>query len=156
MTVRIFVAFDVENDQDLCDRMQAGSGSQGVFEVAARSQGGELTPLWEQKTHARIAGVDQVVVACGEHTDGCEQVAAELRIARELGKPVILLWSRRETMCKKPSGARPVDSMYSWTPEVLRDQLLANQRKALGESVPERLKRVVPTPPTSPVPDAKG
>ena len=86
-------------------------------------------------------------MVCGEHTHESERVAAEFRMAREQGKPVILLWSRREGMCKKPDGARPADTMYSWTPDILRDQLLANQRKALPVRVPERLKRQSPPAP---------
>ncbi len=127
MTLRIFVAFDVDHDQDLCDRMHASSGSPGIFEVSGRSQNGAMTEPWKQRTQAQIAAADQVVVVCGEHTDESERVATELRMAREQGKPVILLWSRREGMCKKPIGSRPADSMYSWTSDVLQEQLLANQ-----------------------------
>ena len=147
MTVRIFVAFDVDHDQDLCDQMLASSGSQGIFEVSGRSQDGAMTEPWQHRTKGQIAAADQVVVACGEHTDESERVATELHMAREQEKPVILLWSRREGMCKKPVGARPDDSMYSWTPDILRDQLLANERKTLPVRVPERLKRQTPPAP---------
>jgi len=147
MTVRIFVAFDVDHDQDLCDQMLASSGSQGIFEVSGRSQDGAMTEPWQHRTKGQIAAADQVVVACGEHTDKSERVATELHMAREQEKPVILLWSRREGMCKKPVGARPDDSMYSWTPDILRDQLLANERKTLPVRVPERLKRQTPPAP---------
>ncbi len=144
MTVRIFVAFDVDYDQDLSDRMQASSGSQAIFEVSGCSENGVMTGPWQQRTQAQISVADQVVVVCGEHTDESERVATELRLAREQEKPVILLWSRREGMCKKPLGARPTDSMYSWTPDFLHEQLVANRRKAVAVSVPQRLKRVTP------------
>ena len=147
MTIRIFVAYDVDHDQDLCDRMLVSSGSQGIFEISGRSHGGAMTEPWQQKTQARIAAADQVVVVCGEHTDKSERVATELGMAREQELPVILLWSRREGMCKKPSGTRPADSMYGWTPDVLREQLLANQRKARALRVPQRLKRMTPPEP---------
>ncbi len=146
MTHRIFVAYDLEHDRDLCDRLQESSGNQGVFVVSGGSQGGEMTESWERRTHTQIAAAEQVVIVCGEHTDECVRIATELRIAKELEKPIVLLWARREAMCKKPSGTHANDSMYSWTPDVLRDQLVANQRKAQPPVVPERLKRVVPAP----------
>lgn len=151
MTVRIFVAFDVDHDKDLCDQLIESSKHQGVFEVSGRSRKDALPEPWQQKTQALIAAADQVVVVCGEHTDESERVSAEFRMAREQGKPVLLLWSRREAMCKKPLGARPDDSMYSWTPDILRDQLLANQRKSMPVRVPDRLKRQAP-----PVPKTEG
>lgn len=141
MTVRIFVAFDVEHDRDLFDRMVASAGTQGGFEVCGHSHGGEICDAWQHRTATQIAEAEQVVVVCSAHTDACERVAAELQIARQQSKPVVLLWSRRESECKKPAGARPDDSMYSWTPEILRDQLLLNQRKSLSSRVPDALKR---------------
>ena len=151
MTLRVFVAFDVDHDKDLFDLLLESSRHQGVYEVSGRSRSDAISDPWQQKTQALIAAADQVVVVCGEHTDQSERVSAEFRLAREQGKPVLLLWSRREAMCKKPVGARPDDSMYSWTADILRDQLLANQRKAMPVRVPDRLKRQTP-----PVPKAEG
>ncbi len=141
MTVRIFVAFDADHDQDLFDRMVASSRRQETFEISGRSQNSAMPEPWQQRTQGQVAAADQVVVVCGEHTDKSERVAIELRIAQEQGKPVILLWSRRESMCKKPLGARPADSMYSWTDDALRERLIANKRKAHAARVPQRLKR---------------
>ena len=151
MTIRVFVAFDVDHDKNLYDRMHANSRKQMIFEISGRSDNGEMTESWLKRTQAQISAADQVVVVCGEQTDESERVASELQMAREQEKPVILLWSRREGMCKRPSGARPTDSMYSWTPDILREQLLGNQRKAVAASVPQRLKRVTP-----PAPKAEG
>ncbi len=151
MTLRIFVAFDVDHDKDLCDQLLESAQHQRAFEVSGRSRNDAISEPWQRKTQALIAAADQVVVVCGEHTDESERVSAEFRMAREQGKPILLLWSRREAMCKKPVGARPDDSMYSWTPDILRDQLLANQRKAMPVRVPDRLKRQTP-----PVPEAEG
>jgi hypothetical protein len=144
MLTRIFVSFDVDHDQDLCDEMIATSGNLGIFEVCGRSLDAAMHEPWKRKTHGQIAAADQVVVVCGEHTDDSERVEAEVRMAHEQDKPVILLWSRREAMCKRPAGSRNTDSMYSWTLDILRDQLLANQRKALPTRVPEALKRQSP------------
>ena len=79
-----------------------------------------------------IQGADQVVVICGVHTELSGRMAAELRIAQEQGRPYVLLWGRREPMCKKPTTARPADSMYSWTPEILRNQILMHRRLSAG------------------------
>jgi hypothetical protein len=68
-------------------------------------------------------------------------VAAELRIAREEGKPYLLLWGRRELMCTKPEGAKPSDAMYSWTRDILESQLSATLRNAGPLEVPESCKR---------------
>ncbi|MAE95450.1 MAG: hypothetical protein CL910_12385 [Deltaproteobacteria bacterium] len=148
MTFRIFLAFDVEHDQDLCDGIRANSGTQGVFEVAATSRGGEITEPWKKKAREQISATDQFVVACSEHTAASDHIAEEFRCAIEEEKPIVLLWSRREAMCTKPAGAKPTDVMYSWTPDILREQLVANQRKSEQPKVPERLKHSASSPPS--------
>ena len=145
MTFRIFVAFDVDHDQDLCDEILASGGSQRAFEVSGRSERGATGAAWERRAEGQISRADQFVVVCGEHTDESERVATELRIAREQEKPVVLLWSRREAMCKQPAGPALTETMFSGTPEILRDQLVANQRKALPTRVPDRLKKQGPS-----------
>jgi len=68
-------------------------------------------------------------VICGEHTDDSRRVSAELKIAQEEHKPYVLLWGRREKMCKKPQGARAIDGMYGWTAGVLERQLADGLRR---------------------------
>ena len=146
MSIHIFVAFDMEHDQDLCDEIVASARGKAIFEISGTSESHSTPEAWAEKTLARIAATEQVVVVCGEHTDASVSVAAELRMAQEENKPVILLWSRREVMCKKPVSALPADNMYSWTPDILGDQLTANRRSALKMPVPKRLKRQNPRP----------
>ena len=112
-----------------------------MFEVTGRSESRASPDDWARLTRVRIAAADQVVVVCGEHTDSSVSMSAELRMAREAEKPVTLLWCRRESMCKKPLGALPNESMFSWTPDILRAQLAANRRLAQRRDVPARLKR---------------
>jgi hypothetical protein len=88
-----------------------------------------------------MAAADEVIMICGEHTDSSQRMAAELNIAREVGKPYLLVWGRRESMCKKPVGARPTDTMYSWTRDILRAQISATLRGTQPLQVPDRLKR---------------
>ena len=80
----------------------------------------------------KIREADQVIVICGEHTELSGRVAAELRVAQEEDRPYVLLWGRREPMCKKPWTAKPSDTMYSWTPEILQNQIFMQRRLATG------------------------
>jgi hypothetical protein len=57
-------------------------------------------------------------------------VSAELAIAQAEEKPYVLLWGRRESMCKKPKGARADDGIYSWAPGVLEQQVTEGMRRA--------------------------
>ena len=136
--VRVFLSFDLEHDRDLNDQLLAQSGKRTVFAIADRSEDGAITDPWTQRARTRICASDEVVVLCGEHTDGSSRMSAELRIAQEEKKPYVLVWGRRERMCKKPKGARSGDAMYSWTPEILEDQITSLIR-ARPEPRPRRL-----------------
>jgi hypothetical protein len=140
--IRIFVSFDGDHDADLHDRLHAQSVSRGsAFEFSAHSQGGTMSETWATTSRNRIRAADEVVVICGEHTNASPRVAAELRIAREEGKPYLLLWGRRELMCTKPEGAKPTDAMYSWTRDILESQISATLRNSNPLQVPESCKR---------------
>lgn len=137
---RVYVAYDRVHDTDLRDRLLAEARRSSLFAVAACSDAsapGDRDALVREQ----IAGVDAVIVICGERTDECAGVSEELRISREEGKPHLLLWGRRSSMCKLPAGARPDDSIYGWTPEVLRAQLQLFARAR--REVPERLRRTL-------------
>jgi hypothetical protein len=69
-------------------------------------------------------------------------VSEELRIAQEENKPYFLLWGRREIMCTRPFSAKAKDSMYSWTREILHDQIILTLRSAQIQEVPEDCKRI--------------
>ena len=142
VNVRVFVSFDLENDADLRDRLAAEATRQtSGFEVVARSEAGPVTETWDTSVRRRMAQVDEVVVICGEHTEGSLPVSAELRIAQEEKKPYFLLWGRRERMCTKPSAAKPSDGMYSWTWEILRSQIHTTLRNSRPLEVPESCRK---------------
>jgi hypothetical protein len=141
--LRIHVSFDLENDRDLHDRLREES-DRGSFAVVSRSESGEPGEAWVARARGRISGCDEVVVICGEHTDASARVSLELAIAQEEEKPYVLLWGRREAMCKKPKAARHDDSMYSWTPAVLQQQLTSAIRRSREPEIPASLKRQVP------------
>jgi hypothetical protein len=129
--VRIFVSYDREHDADLLDQLdeQASRATSG-FEISGRSATRCPTDHWDEALRCKIREADQVIVICGQHTDHSNRVGAELRIAQEEERPYTLLWGRREPMCTKPTTARPADTMYSWTPEILQTQISTRRRLA--------------------------
>ncbi len=140
--VRIFMSFDRENDEDLHDLLLEQSRRQSSgFEISARSEATTMTDRWDDKVRRQISEVDEVIVICGEHTASSVRMNAELRIAQEEQKPYFLLWGRRERMCTKPAGSKRDDSMYSWTWEILQDQIVSTLRNARPREVAERYKR---------------
>jgi hypothetical protein len=144
---RVFLSFDLEHDRDLHDRLLAESRVGTEFSIAACSDRPTVRD-GEERVRARIAAADAVVVICGEHTDASPEVAAELRITLEEKKPHLLLWGRRECMCKKPAGARSDDGMYGWTAENLRIQLHSALRAERANTASEHLRRRRPPKPT--------
>jgi hypothetical protein len=148
--VRIYLSFDLDHDRDLHDRLVQQARRPAPFAVASRSEAGEMTDEWTERVRSRIAEADEVVVICGEHTDESYPVSAELRIAQEQKKPYVLLWGRRDSMCKKPRSARPEDGMYLWTPSMLEHQLAQSLRQSREREVPEALKRQYPAPRVAP------
>ena len=56
-------------------------------------------------------------------------MSAELRVAQQERTPYFLLWGRREIMCTKPIGAKPADGMYSWTRQILEEQITVASRQ---------------------------
>jgi hypothetical protein len=148
--LRVYMSFDLEHDRDLHDRLVQQARKPAPFAIANRSEGGEMTEEWSERVRGRISDSDEVVVICGEHTDESPRVSAELKIAQEQRKPYVLLWGRRDSMCKKPRNARPDDGMYSWTPSILEYQLAYSLRRSRELEVPEGMKRQVPPPRIAP------
>jgi hypothetical protein len=142
--VKLYLSFDIDHDQDLHDRLVKQARKPAPFAVASRSEDGEMTEEWTARVRSRIAEADEVVVICGEHTDESYQVSVELRITQEQKKPYVLLWGRRDSMCKKPRSARPEDGMYLWTPSMLEHQLAQSLRQSRDRDVPESMKRQYP------------
>jgi len=128
----VFVSFDSEHDGELCDRILAESRMPGAgFTVLGASSRSPATEASQELTRRRIEKADQVIVLCGEHTDESLGVFRELKDAQRAEKPYVMLWGRRDVMCSKPQGARSADGMFSWTPQILQEQLALNQRRAI-------------------------
>ncbi len=140
--VHIFLSFDLDHDQDLHDLLLEQSLTRASgFEISARSEARTMTDLWDEKLRRRICAADEVIVICGEHTAASARVGAELRIAQEEQKPYFLLWGRRESMCTKPVGSKRDEGMYSWTWEILQNQIVTTLRQAEPLEIPEQYKR---------------
>ena len=140
--VRVFMSFDVEHDADLGELLAEQSRRGGsCFQVSARSEAGMVTDRWCDAARYRIRGADQVIVICGEHTEDSVQVNSELRIVQEEKKPYFLLWGRRERMCTMPARVTRAECMYSWSWEILLQQISDTLRNARPLDVPEHYKR---------------
>lgn len=125
------MSFDRAHDGDLVDLLAEQASQQASpFEIQSRSEAATMGPLWEEDRREAIRRSDEVIVLCGEHTTDSFSMATELRIAKEEDRPYVLLWGRRDRMCTTPTSADPSDRMYSWTWEILVDQVLTLRRLA--------------------------
>lgn len=136
--VDVFVSFDIEHDADLYELLlsQSTTPSSG-FAVMGGSERSTATEVGSERVRRRIREADQVIVICGEHTEASTRVGAELSIAQQEQTPYFLLWGRREIMCTKPIGAKPSEGMYSWTLQILQDQITLTFRKAAADAAAE-------------------
>lgn len=131
----VFVSFDPDHDAELCERIMVQSRMAGSsFKVVGASPRSSATEATREATRSRIATADQVIVICGLHTGESDAMCGELRAAQEEQKPYVMLWGRRELMCCKPQGAPSAEGMFSWTRQILQDQLALNERKAQGDA----------------------
>jgi len=141
----IFVSFDIDHDGELYELLLAESTGPGAgFAVSGGSERSVDVDSWRESARQRIREADQVIVICGEHTETSISVSAELRIAQEERIPYLLLWGRREIMCTKPIGAKPAEGMYSWTQQILQDQLDFIQRNAAADAKAEAVLEATP------------
>jgi len=136
--IHVFVSFDSEHDGELYELLLAQSATPSSgFAVLGGSEREVATDVWNERVRSRIREADQVIVICGEHTEASMRVSAELRIAQEERIPYFLLWGRRDLMCTKPIGAKSAEGMYSWTRQILQDQITFTSRKAGADATAE-------------------
>ena len=137
----VFVSFDIEHDGELYELLLAQSTTlSSGFAVLGGSERLTATDVWSERVRRRIREADQVIVICGEHTRASRGVSAELRIAQQERTPYFLLWGRREIMCTKPIGAKSAEGMYSWTRQILQDQMTLTLRKARADATTETVR----------------
>ena len=159
--IRVFVSYDRDADGDLFDLLAEKASKQSCrFEITARSSGHAATES-DGALRRAIHEADQIIVICGEHTEDSVTMATELRVAQEEKRPYLLLWGRRERMCTKPLTAKSADAIYSWTWEILEQQLLIVLRAAwsheqLAEHSRQRLARAAKPAPVNKPRTARG
>ena len=130
MSARVFVSFDARHDEDLRKRFTDQCRAPGsTLAVVDWSRPDDSQASREDKLRGRMAGVDVVVVLCGEHTDDSANVNCELGAALQEDKPYLLLWARRSAMCTRPVGAKPNDHFYTCTWDVVSTQVDAAIRR---------------------------
>jgi hypothetical protein len=138
--VHVFVSFDTGHDGELYELLLSQSQVQSSnFEVTGGSERSMASEIWSERVRRRIRDADQMIVICGEHTGASVPVSAELRVAQQEQTPYFLLWGRREIMCTKPVGAKSAEGIYSWTQQILQDQIAFTLRKAHADAVDEAL-----------------
>lgn len=142
MAPTVFLSFDLDHDQDLCDLLvdQAEAGRLGI-QVSGRSERRFLREAQHAGMRRAIRKADQVIVICGEHTADSAGVVAEVRIAQEEETPYFLVWGRRERMCTKPANAKSWEGMYGWTFPILREQVALTAKKAEADERAAALTR---------------
>ena len=128
---RVFLSYDMEHDRDLRDLfVETALAPAASYEMSSESARRSASDLADTVLHREIRAADVVIVLCGQYTDASGRVAAEVRVAQEEARPYFLLWGRREPMCTRPSTAKATDTMFSWTPEIVRDQIRLIRRVA--------------------------
>lgn len=119
---RVFVSFDFDNDKFLKDSIIGQSKNpDSPFDVADWSLK-EAAPEkdWEKKAEERIKRVDVVMVMLGEKTYKAPGVKKEVKITREVGKPIfqIIGYTDKTTPSVEDAG-----KVYKWTWEKLKNLL---------------------------------
>ena len=119
---RIFISFDYDNDSDI-KVMLAGQANlpDSPFEFIDGSIKEHLTGDWKEKAKRRMNNCDIVVILCGTSTHKAAGVAAEIEIAKELGKPYFLLKGRPDKTCYGPASAPSTAKIYSWSWDNLKN-----------------------------------
>jgi hypothetical protein len=145
-TIRVFVSFDLEHDVELYELLLAQSRTASFgFTVVGASERSTAADISGDRVRRRIREADQVIVICGEHTENSANASAERSIAEQEGTPYFLLWGRREMMCTKPVGAKSAEGMFSWTQQILQEQIARVLRGARADASAENLRNATRT-----------
>ena len=139
---RVFISFDYDHDAKHRDYVvKQAKNPRSPFNITDWSLKKRIPGDWKREMRERIRLTDLVIVLCGEYTHTATGVAAEVKIAREEGKPYFLLKARRNKTCTKPSTALRRDEILEWTWDNLRKQI---EGSTLIESTMEWLR--IPSP----------
>lgn len=115
MATRVFISFDYDHDADLRVMLVGQSKLQdSPFDISDYSIK-SASPSWREDAKQRMTASSCVAVICGLHTIVAVGVAAEVKIAQDLGKPYFLLAGRAAGANKMPTTALASDKLYKWT-----------------------------------------
>lgn len=118
---KVFTSFDYDHDEDLRTLLVGQAKHPDTpFQMSDWSVKEPMTGDWKAKVQRRMNNVDIVAVICGEHTDSADGVAAELAIAKEIGKSYFLLCGRANGQFRRPRGAEN-EKVYNWTWDNLKN-----------------------------------
>lgn len=118
---KVFTSFDYDHDEDLRTMLIGQSKHPDTpFQMADWSVREHMSGDWRAKVQRRMNNVDLVAVICGEHTDSADGVAAELAIAKQVGKPYFLLCGRAHGNFRRPRGAEG-EKVYTWNWDNLKN-----------------------------------
>jgi hypothetical protein len=125
---RAFISFDYDNDQG-AKVMLAGQAKypDTPFDFTDASVKDHLTGDWKEKVKRRLKNIDVMIVLCGVSTNTATGVAAELKLAQELGLEYFLLRAYNDKVCVAPVSTKPTDKIYNWTWDNLK-LLIAGRR----------------------------
>ena len=122
--IRVFGCFDAGHDADLLALLRRQCDAPGsALAVVDWSREESAHAGWEEKLRARLERIDAFLVLCGEGTHTAGNVSREFGIAQEAGKPYVLVWGRRSGSCTRPATALATDHFYTWTWDVLVEQI---------------------------------
>jgi hypothetical protein len=122
---RVYTSFDCDHDQVLQDAIVAqAKRPDSPFIIADRSIKMPMARDWTEKTLERIKRVDLVIILCSEYTHFSPGVAIEIRCARQLGKPYLLLKGYPNSPCAAPESAGLDDKIHDWGWKELKSLVL--------------------------------
>ncbi len=112
---KLFISFDYDHDQFLKEALVGQAKNPDTpFEIADWSVKEAQAKDWQDHARMRISRSDVVAVICGEDTHTASGVSAEVRIAKEEGKPYFLLAGYSNKTCSRPKGCEG-EKLYNWT-----------------------------------------
>lgn len=111
----VFVVFDRDN-RAVRDSLQAQARAYDCpFLVLERPAAAPAAAAPSpEELRQQMAASCCVLVLCTEETSGSPQIASELALARELGKPYILLRGTCKSSPTLPSSARPGERIWAF------------------------------------------
>ena len=110
--IRAFISFDPQHDRELFESIAAQSQSRNSgFTIVGKSSKSIAYHGNGEEALVKIRDADQVIVLCGEHSESCSSMTAEIQLARQEDTPYILLSGRRDVMCTKPTGVKSSDGI---------------------------------------------